>query len=102
NNPPHNPGLPWNWNYYYLYALERVGMLYGTPSIGTHDWYAEGSRKLLELQQSDGSWWDRVDGNKHQGGASRDTCFALLFLKRATRPPEDVASVDRYLKAENK
>jgi hypothetical protein len=59
---------------YYMYALERVGMLYGTELIGTHKWYPEGARVLVDTQDAGGSWGDTTD-----------TCFALLFLKRATR-----------------
>jgi hypothetical protein len=61
--------------YYYMYALERVGMLYGTEVMMTHEWYPEGAKQLIEDQKG-GSW----------GDGTRDTCFAILFLKRATRP----------------
>jgi len=67
---------------YYLYALERAGMLYGTERIGSHDWYEEGAKVLVESQRGDGAW-----------GNTADTCFAILFLRRATQPL--VASVDR-------
>jgi hypothetical protein len=33
-------------DYYCLYALERAGMLYDTPTFGDHPWYAEGARLL--------------------------------------------------------
>jgi hypothetical protein len=62
--------------YYYLYALERAGMLFGTETMGTHEWYPEGAKVLIESQGADGRW----------GGGVVDTCFAILFLKRATRP----------------
>lgn len=68
------------WLYYYLYALERTGMLYDTPLIGNHDWYFDGARMLLPAQKPDGSW----DGS-HFKKPTWDTCFAVLFLKRATR-----------------
>jgi hypothetical protein len=61
--------------YYYLYALERAGMLFGTETIGTHEWYPEGAKVLIELQGANGAWKSTVE-----------TCFAILFLKRATRP----------------
>jgi hypothetical protein len=64
------------WYLYYMYALERVGMLFGTETIGSHEWYPEGAKVLLENQKDDGSWDGKV----------WDTCFAILFLKRATRP----------------
>jgi hypothetical protein len=61
---------------YYLYALERAGMLYGTETMGAHWWYPEGAKVLIEKQAADGKW----------GGGVVDTCFAILFLKRATEP----------------
>ncbi|MFN3485032.1 MAG: hypothetical protein ACK44W_06070, partial [Planctomycetota bacterium] len=39
------------WLYYYLYAVERAGMLYDTALIGNHDWYLEGARQLLAAQR---------------------------------------------------
>jgi hypothetical protein len=67
--------------YYYLYALERLGMLYDTGKIGGHLWYPEGAKVLLDAQQKDGSW-----NGSRPNQPVWDTCFAILFLKRATRP----------------
>ena len=86
-----NPGKYPEWHYYYLYARERVGMLYNTWTIGSHDWYREGALHLLDAQKADGSW--RSAGSKYDGATTWDTCFAILFLKRATRSL-DVASFD--------
>ncbi|HEX7897429.1 MAG TPA: hypothetical protein VF950_06695 [Planctomycetota bacterium] len=73
DNPKHeNPGA---WHYYYLYGLERAGVLYDTPKFGKWDWYAYGAKFLLEQQKPEGHWGDLTN-----------TCFAILFLKRATRP----------------
>jgi hypothetical protein len=77
------------WHYYWLYALERAGIFYGTEKFGPHEWYVEGANLLLGAQSGDGSWTSK--------GAAHpiwDTCFAILFLRRATRPLIDVASVD--------
>src|SRR5690606_20700775 len=68
-------GLAWmiqNWSmkenpragmyryYYYLYTIERLGMLGGIDEIGGHDWYYEGAEQLLEQQTKggdmDGMW----------------------------------------------
>jgi hypothetical protein len=68
------------WLYYYLYAIERAGMLYDTALIGNHDWYLDGARELLAAQRPDGSW-----NASHFNKPTWDTCFAILFLKRATR-----------------
>jgi hypothetical protein len=88
------------FRYYYLYALERLGVLYDTPLIGTHRWYEEGAPVLLGEQKPDGSWNEVGTwlGNTGQSQPVWDTCFAILFLKRATPPLRDVASTDRYIK----
>jgi hypothetical protein len=75
-------GAPEAYLYYYLYALERVGMLYDTGRFGDHMWYPEGAEFLLKGQKADGSW----EGLKPEKKPAWDTCFAILFLKRATRP----------------
>jgi hypothetical protein len=58
---------------YYLYAVERVGALLDTEKIGDHFWYLEGARQLVGMQKDDGNF-----------GGDSETCFALLFLVRAT------------------
>jgi hypothetical protein len=77
------------WQYYWLYAVERGGIFFGTEEMGAHEWYVEGAKYLLGEQKPDGSWQSK--GADH---AIWDTCFAILFLRRATRPLTDVASVD--------
>lgn len=88
-----NPGREREWHFYYLYALERVGMLYGTDLIGGHAWYAAGATYLLDSQNPDGSWGK---GGSEEEDTTWDTCFAILFLRRSTRPLIDVESVDRF------
>lgn len=71
-----NPGQTGGgWLYYYLYGLERAGILARSRFIGTKDWYLEGATWLLGKQQSDGRWQ-----NEH---LLLDTAFAVLFLKRS-------------------
>ncbi len=69
-------------HYYYLYGLERAGMITLTPKFGEHDWYKEGAGLILSQQRSDGSWEARAGTS----GPVPDTCFAILFLKKATKP----------------
>lgn len=61
-------------HYYYLYGLERAGILTRARYFGEFDWYEEGAEFFLHEQEDDGGW----------PGAPEDTCFAILFLKRAT------------------
>jgi hypothetical protein len=68
----------WKFHSYYLYGVERAGMLYGSDRIGAHDWYDEGARYLLQNQNADGSW-------SFSDKQFLDTCFAVLFLRRATK-----------------
>jgi hypothetical protein len=98
-SPDSNPAFPGpkeKWSLYYLYAVERLGMLYGTERFGTRAWYPEGAKVLLDAQKPDGSWWM----DTAEGAPLTDTCFALLFLRRATRPLVDVPSVDRFAPAD--
>jgi hypothetical protein len=74
---------------YFLYGLERVGMLYGTEKMGTHEWYPEGANHLLGIQQ-DGVWGT---DDKLPGGAPLGTCFAILFLRRGTLPLKPLPQV---------
>ncbi|MBI3858110.1 MAG: hypothetical protein HY293_20710 [Planctomycetes bacterium] len=77
------------WNTYYLYGLERAAILFGTEKIGDHFWYAEGADALVNAQHPDGSWGKDSDWFN----TTWDTCFSVLFLRRATRAL--VASEDR-------
>lgn len=72
-----NPGNR-HWYYYYMYGLERVGILSGFSHFGPHDWYREGLAELLQRQRPDGSW--------REHNAVVDTAFALLFLAKGHRP----------------
>jgi hypothetical protein len=67
-------------NLYYLWSLERVGVLYGLAAIGNKDWYRWGAEILVANQQKAGNW---TSGGYHGSSPTIDTCLALLFLKRA-------------------
>jgi tetratricopeptide (TPR) repeat protein len=89
-----NPNLglpgPVRMAYYWAYATERVGRLLDTESFGTREWYPEGANYLLGKQLADGSWtredWasDNSMRDKAIPGNISETCFAILFLRRAT------------------
>ena len=73
-----NPGRTGH-HHYYLYGLERAGSLLGTETFGGHEWYWEGAELLLGQQKPAGSWIDEYGGRPET-----ISCYALLFLKRAT------------------
>jgi hypothetical protein len=64
-------------SYYFLWTLERMAVIYGFKTICSKDWYRWGAELLLANQQGDGSWQGEF------AGGAVDTCFALLFLKKA-------------------
>jgi hypothetical protein len=69
--------------FYYLYGIERVGDLTGRKEFNGKDWYLRGATLLLDRQEADGKW---NDSSGFPPGDVLGTCFALLFLKRATIP----------------
>jgi hypothetical protein len=71
-----NPRRSGQWLHYYLYGLERVGMISGLRNFGTHDWYREGATFLVGAQKADGGF----------GSQSCDTAFSVLFLAKGNRP----------------
>ena len=61
---------------YFLWSVERLGVTLQLQRFGEVDWYAQGSKALLESQRPDGSWelaWKGVP----------DSAFSLLFLRKA-------------------
>ncbi len=76
-NATQNPGNN-SWYFYYMYGIERVGILSGMRFLGRHDWYREGAAELLIRQRGDGSW--------QESSQVVDTAFSLLFLAKGHRP----------------
>lgn len=62
--------------YYYLWSLERVAVILGLETIGKKDWYNWGAEILLASQHANGTWTGEY-------GPVIDSCFAMLFLKKA-------------------
>lgn len=93
NNPHSQYGYP----IYYLYSLERAMDILGKNLVGSHLWYTEGARAILDVTKKaevqerlkkgtrnvPGMYWET--GATHEPKDVLDTCFALLFLKRATK-----------------
>lgn len=70
------------YHLYYLYAFERMMDMLGQQRLGKHMWYSEMGQQILNRQNEDGHW---KTGVTLDPGDVQDTCFALLFLKRATK-----------------
>jgi hypothetical protein len=81
-------------NLYLLWSVERVAVLYGLPTIGDKDWYRWGVEILLANQQASGCWADKFNP---QTDPSIDTCFALLFLRRANLAPDLTENLRLYI-----
>ena len=79
---------PRAWHYYYLYSIERTGILCNTEKFGDKEWYPGGAKYLILNQRHDGSWSTEVRLQWRAAGSMEtpDTCFALLFLTRSTPP----------------
>ena len=73
-----NPGGAQRWHSYHLYGIERVCAIEKLEMIGAHHWYWEGASWFVTRQAHDGKWGSGVD-------QYFETCFALLFLSRATK-----------------
>jgi hypothetical protein len=71
-----------NRNLYFLWSVERVGMIYSVPHMGGVDWYQVGAATILRAQQPDGMWQARTMGSVTLT-PEINTCFAVLFLRRA-------------------
>ena len=78
--------------YYFLWSLERVAVALNLDTIGKKDWYGWGAEILLENQLPNGVW----SGDYGDSGA--DTCFALLFLKRANLARDLTAQIKGQVK----
>jgi hypothetical protein len=65
---------------YFMWSVERVAVIYNLPQIGGRNWYAWGAEMLVGNQTKDGNW---QNGHYPDSTPVIDTCFALLFLKKA-------------------
>ena len=70
---------------YFLWNMERIAVLYDVGQLDNKDWYLWGAEILLCHQLTDGSW---EKGGYHGEHPVLNTCFALLFLKRANLTPD--------------
>ncbi len=71
------------WNFYYLYGLERVGRLSGRRFFGNSDWYREGAAYLVRNQDPLQGYWR---GQGPESDPFITTSFSLLFLAKGRAP----------------
>lgn len=84
-----------NSNYYFLWSMERVAVIYGLDTIGKNDWYTWGGEALLTAQNNNGSW----SGGGYPGANDEiNTCFALLFLNKANVAKDLAAALKGKIK----
>ncbi|AMV22118.1 prenyltransferase/squalene oxidase repeat-containing protein [Planctomyces sp. SH-PL14] len=64
---------------YFLWSVERMGVLLGQDKFGNTDWFNKGSTALITSQSKEGGWVSGEEGK----GTLPDTAFAILFLRKA-------------------
>jgi hypothetical protein len=70
---------------YWLWSVERVGVIYNLQTLGGKDWYAWGAELLTTYQKDDGHWDDISSlgyPDQPMVKPTIDTCLGMLFLKR--------------------
>jgi len=85
-----NPGIKKQGLYYYYLTFARAMAAYGERTVTTadgveHDWAAELSRQLVELQNADGSWGPNEADRWMEGSKVLVTGYALTALNIALR-----------------
>ncbi len=87
-------GLEARIDLYYLWTLERVGILYRQDKFGKTNWYQYGITQILERQNDDGRWQVHYE-------SPVDTAFALLFLNRSDLVEDLTVNLESYLEIPN-
>ncbi|REJ93742.1 MAG: hypothetical protein DWQ29_03540, partial [Planctomycetota bacterium] len=72
-------GINQNQARYFLWSVERLGVLLEISEFGDVDWFERGADALIQSQRDDGAW---VHPNDDWGNIA-DTAFAVLFLRKA-------------------
>jgi len=73
-----NPGHA-SYKFYYLYGLERAGVISARRYLGRHDWYREGVEHLVGDPRA-------LTGGGMAGMPLVRDCFVLLFLAKGNAP----------------
>jgi tetratricopeptide (TPR) repeat protein len=100
------------WKHYWYYAVERAGRLLETETFGSKEWYPDGANTILGKQKPEGNWpaevWEGIPAGagtlKDIGapGCFSETCFCILFLRRATPKLDETIQIKTGGSAEKK
>ncbi len=63
---------------YFMWSVERMGVVLGMEKFGNTEWFTQGATALISTQDMDGSWKGASDE-----ASLADTSFAILFLRKA-------------------
>ena len=77
-----NDGWGYWSEYYYKVTLAKALTMTHKTMLGTHDWYAELSQKLIDEQYAGGNWPDTG-----MMGSEMSTAWAIMALQSRTLPP---------------
>ena len=78
-------------NYYFLWSLERVGVLYDLPTIAGKDWFQWGVEAIIANQSQDGVW--AKEAGFPGSTPVINTSLALLFLAHTNLVADLTASL---------
>ncbi len=71
---------------YFMWSVERMGVILGMEKFGSTDWFAKGSAALLASQGKPAGEVEGIEGAwaiASTGSAFSETSFAILFLRKA-------------------
>ncbi|MFV0446657.1 MAG: hypothetical protein ACK5Q5_24055, partial [Planctomycetaceae bacterium] len=71
---------------YFMWSVERMGVILGLEKFGTTDWFTKGADALLETQGKSAGENEAIEGAWQIGGTGSslsETSFAILFLRKA-------------------
>lgn len=84
-----NPGMGAEGLFYYYHtmakALATAGIAQLKTKAGSADWTADLSRKLINLQNSDGSWANKASGRWMESDPVLVTAYTVLALEQVHR-----------------
>lgn len=84
-----NPGMGAEGLYYYYHTMAKALATAGVTKLktksGSADWTADLSRKLISLQNSDGSWANTASGRWMESNPVLVTAYTVLALEQVHR-----------------